>query len=123
MCVLQCLLWMVTRVRALTQQHPVAEVFLIAWAFLYLVEGASRFGPPTIAPVLVSLGYDPSASVACCLIMSGLATPCVPYLDASTAVSHLQVALVSNNVTLLEVTLLAIYTGQTSLYLDRPGKG
>lgn len=28
------------------QGHPVAEVFLITWAFEYLIEGASGFGTP-----------------------------------------------------------------------------
>lgn len=28
------------------QGHPVAEVFLILWAFEYLIEGASGFGTP-----------------------------------------------------------------------------
>jgi lactate permease len=69
---------MVKTVRALSQHHPVAEVFLIAWAFMYLIEGASGFGTPTAlaAPILVSLGHDPIASISCCLIMNTLATPC-----------------------------------------------
>lgn len=71
---------MMARVRALSKQNPVAEIFLIAWAFAYMIEGASGFGTPVAlaAPMLVSLGHDPVASIACCLVMNTLATPCAP---------------------------------------------
>eukprot|EP00892_Ulva_mutabilis_P009417 jgi/Ulvmu1/6848/UM031_0053.1 len=72
----KCLPWMMARVRSLSSGHPVAEVFLIGWAFVYMIEGASGFGTPVAlaAPMLVSLGHPPVASISCCLIMDTLAT-------------------------------------------------
>jgi len=63
-------------IKSLSAGHPVAEVFLIGWAFAYLVEGASGFGTPVAlaAPMLASLGHDPISTVACLLIMNTLAT-------------------------------------------------
>lgn len=64
------------RVKKLANHHPVAEVFLIAWAFEYMIEGASGFGTPVAlaAPMLVSLGHPPVATITCCLITNTLAT-------------------------------------------------
>lgn len=75
---MQCLPWMIARISELSGNHPVAEVFLIGWAFSYLIEGASGFGTPVAlaAPMLVSLGHDPISTIAACLAMNTLATPC-----------------------------------------------
>jgi lactate permease len=49
---------------------------LIGWAFAYMIEGASGFGTPVAlaSPMLVQLGHDPFAAVACCLLTNTLAT-------------------------------------------------
>ncbi len=39
----QCLPWMLGLIKSLSAGHPVAEIFLIGFAFAYLVEGA-RWG-------------------------------------------------------------------------------
>lgn len=74
------------RVRSLSSGHPVAEVFLIGWAFVYMMEGASGFGTPVAlaAPMLVSLGHPPVESITCCLIMDTLATV---YASLATPIS------------------------------------
>ncbi len=53
-----------------------SEVYLISWAFAYLVEGATGFGTPVAlaSPMLASLGHDPFNTVVCGLIMNTLAT-------------------------------------------------
>jgi hypothetical protein len=63
-------------VRILSDHHPVAEVFLIGWAFEYMIEGASGFGTPVAlaAPMLVSLGHPAVETISCCLIMNALST-------------------------------------------------
>jgi len=73
----KCLPWIIDKMKALSGGHPVAEVMLVAWAFSYLVEGASGFGTPTAlaAPMLAELGHDGISTVVCCLIMNTLATP------------------------------------------------
>ncbi|CEM02266.1 unnamed protein product [Vitrella brassicaformis CCMP3155] len=70
----KCMSWMVAMLKSLSNQHPVAEVMLIAWAFGYIVEGASGFGTPVAlaAPILAELGHDPVKSIVCCLIMDGI---------------------------------------------------
>lgn len=64
------------KIKDLSGGHPVAEVYLISWAFAYLVEGASGFGTPVAlaAPMLASLGHDPFNTVVCGLIMNALST-------------------------------------------------
>lgn len=73
----QCLPWIVEKIKYLSGGQRVAEVFLIGWAFAYLIEGASGFGTPAAlaAPMLVELGHSPFQSVICLLIMNTLATP------------------------------------------------
>lgn len=39
-----CLEWIVQGLKTLSAGNKVAEVFLISWAFVYLIEGASGFG-------------------------------------------------------------------------------
>ncbi|CEM32465.1 unnamed protein product [Vitrella brassicaformis CCMP3155] len=70
----RCMTWMVRMLKSLSEQHPIAEVMLIGWAFGYVVEGASGFGTPTAlaAPILAELGHDPVKSIVCCLIMNGV---------------------------------------------------
>ncbi len=72
----QCLPWIMGQIKDLSGGHPVSEVYLISWAFAYLVEGASGFGTPVAlaSPMLASLGHDPFNTVVCGLIMNTLAT-------------------------------------------------
>ncbi len=67
---------MMSQIKSLSGGHPVAEVFLIAWSFAYLVEGASGFGTPVAlaSPMLAELGHDPIRTITCCLITNSLAT-------------------------------------------------
>uniref|UniRef100_A0A7S3JXS0 Lactate permease n=1 Tax=Aureoumbra lagunensis TaxID=44058 RepID=A0A7S3JXS0_9STRA len=69
--------WLTGKLRSFSRGNQTAEVMLIAWAFAYLVEGASGFGTPTAlaAPLLIEMGYEAKATVACCLVMNTLATP------------------------------------------------
>mmetsp|Transcript_26710 Transcript_26710/g.106953 ORF Transcript_26710/g.106953 Transcript_26710/m.106953 type:complete len:649 (+) Transcript_26710:76-2022(+) len=69
--------WLTGKLRTFSRGNQTAEVFLIAWAFAYLIEGCSGFGTPTAlaAPLLVEIGYDATAAVMCCLVMNTLATP------------------------------------------------
>jgi len=73
----ECMPWIMGKLKGLSQGHPVAEVFLITWAFEYLIEGASGFGTPIAlaAPMMGQLGHDPFNTVVCGLIMNTLATP------------------------------------------------
>jgi lactate permease len=79
------------RIRVLCAGHPVAEVFLIAWAFSYMIEGASGFGAPVAlaAPMLVSLGHPAVPSIVCCLIMNSLPAVCVPLLRALPCITFI----------------------------------
>ncbi|GMH40024.1 hypothetical protein BSKO_07928 [Bryopsis sp. KO-2023] len=72
-----CLPWIIQKIKSLSGGHPVAEIFLIGWAFAYLIEGASGFGTPVAlaAPMLVELGHPAFNAVVCVLIMNTLATP------------------------------------------------
>lgn len=72
----KCLPWMMGQIKLLSGGHPIAEIFLIGWAFAYMVEGASGFGTPVAlaAPMLSSLGHDPLCSVVVLLVTNTLAT-------------------------------------------------
>eukprot|EP01025_Chloroclados_australasicus_P003894 TRINITY_DN10928_c1_g3_i4.p1 TRINITY_DN10928_c1_g3~~TRINITY_DN10928_c1_g3_i4.p1 ORF type:complete len:353 (-),score=27.17 TRINITY_DN10928_c1_g3_i4:103-1161(-) len=71
-----CMPFITQQIKNLSKGHPVAEVFIIAWAFAYMIEGASGFGTPVAlaSPMLASLGHDPFLAVVTCLIMNTLAT-------------------------------------------------
>lgn len=71
-----CMAWMLREMKALTNGHVVAEVMLIAWAFAYVVEGASGFGTPAAlaAPLLVNLGHSKFESICCVLLTNACAT-------------------------------------------------
>ena len=73
----KCLAWIMEFIRVLTRQHRVAEVFLIGWSFVVMVEGASGFGTPAAlaAPMLVSLGYPAVPTISCVLITDAVVTP------------------------------------------------
>lgn len=67
---------MMVRIKALSGGHPVAEVFLIFWSFLNILEGASGFGTPVAltAPMMIELGHDPVSAVVCGLLLNTLGT-------------------------------------------------
>lgn len=71
-----CLPWIIQTIKQLSGGHPVAEVLLIGWAFVSLIEGASGFGTPVAlgAPMLAALGHDPFLCVVCLLVMDTMAT-------------------------------------------------
>jgi lactate permease len=55
-------------------QNPVAQLMIVAWAFAFLIEGASGFGTPAAiaAPILVSLGFPALRVALCCLILNSI---------------------------------------------------
>ena len=50
--------------------HPIARLMTVAWAFVYLIEGASGFGTPAAlaAPILVACGMPAIRAAVICLI-------------------------------------------------------
>lgn len=54
--------------------NPVAQLMIVAWAFSFLIEGASGFGTPAAiaAPILVSLGFPALRVAVCCLILNSI---------------------------------------------------
>ncbi|KAF8060283.1 L-lactate permease [Scenedesmus sp. PABB004] len=71
-----CLPWMMAAVKSLSAGQPLAEVFLIAWAFAYMVSGVGGFNTPIAlaAPMLASLGHDPLRSLLAVLVLNTLAS-------------------------------------------------
>jgi len=69
----RCLAWMRIAMKKITNDHPVAEVMLIGWAFHFVVEGASGFGTPAClaVPILYSMGHPKLESVCCLLLFNG----------------------------------------------------
>jgi lactate permease len=54
--------------------NPVAQLMIVAWAFAFLIEGASGFGTPAAiaAPILVSLGFPALRVAVTCLILNSI---------------------------------------------------
>ncbi|WP_404307674.1 L-lactate permease [Neorhodopirellula lusitana] len=54
--------------------NKIGELMIIAWAFAFLVEGASGFGTPAAlaAPILVGLGFAPVRAALVCLVMNSV---------------------------------------------------
>ena len=54
--------------------NPIAQLMIVAWAFSFLIEGASGFGTPAAiaAPILVSLGFPALRVAICCLILNSI---------------------------------------------------
>ncbi|WP_339769554.1 lactate permease LctP family transporter [uncultured Paraglaciecola sp.] len=52
--------------------NTVAQLMIVAWAFAFLIEGASGFGTPAAiaAPILVGLGFPALRVAICCLILN-----------------------------------------------------
>eukprot|EP00122_Pirum_gemmata_P010421 Pgem_evm1s9636 len=71
-----CMPWIMRELKLLSGGHPIAEFMLIAWAFAYLVEGASGFGTPAAlaAPMLAQLGHPKFKAVVAVLLTNTVAT-------------------------------------------------
>ena len=57
-------------------RNPVAQLMIVGWSFLFLIEGASGFGTPAAlaAPILVGLGFPPLRVALLCIIMNTVPT-------------------------------------------------
>ena len=56
--------------------NPIAQLMIVAWAFVFLIEGACGFGTPAAlaAPMLVALGFPPIRVALVCLIFNAIPT-------------------------------------------------
>jgi lactate permease len=54
--------------------NPVAQLMIVAWAFSFMIEGASGFGTPAAiaAPLLVGLGFDAAPVAILTLVMNSV---------------------------------------------------
>ena len=57
-------------------RNPVAQLMIVGWSFIFLIEGASGFGTPAAlaAPILVGLGFPPVRVAVLCIIMNAVPT-------------------------------------------------
>ncbi len=57
-------------------RNPVAQLMIVGWSFVFLIEGASGFGTPAAlaAPILVGLGFPPLRVAALCIVMNTVPT-------------------------------------------------
>ncbi|HEY5707302.1 MAG TPA: L-lactate permease [Terrimicrobiaceae bacterium] len=57
--------------------NPVAQLMIVGWAFVFLIEGACGFGTPAAlaAPILVGLGFPAMRVALLCLIFNAIPTP------------------------------------------------
>ncbi len=58
-------------------EDQTAQLMLIGWAFVFLIEGASGFGTPAAlaAPLLAGLGFKPMKTAVFCLLMNSISVP------------------------------------------------
>ena len=56
--------------------NPVAQLMIVGWAFLFMLEGSSGFGTPAAvaAPLLVGLGFEPVGVAILTLVMNSIPT-------------------------------------------------
>lgn len=56
--------------------NPVAQLMIVGWSFIFLIEGASGFGTPAAlaAPILVGLGFPPIRVAVLCIVMNAVPT-------------------------------------------------
>ena len=56
--------------------NRVAQLMIVGWSFVFLVEGASGFGTPAAlaAPILVGLGFPPLRVAVLCIVMNAVPT-------------------------------------------------
>jgi lactate permease len=57
-------------------RNPVAQLMMVGWSFVFLIEGASGFGTPAAlaAPILVGLGFPPVRVAILCIVMNAVPT-------------------------------------------------
>ena len=57
-------------------RNPVAQLIIVGWPFIFLIEGASGFGTPAAlaAPILVGLGFPPLRVAVLCIVMNTVPT-------------------------------------------------
>jgi lactate permease len=57
-------------------RNPVAQLMIVGWSFVFLIEGASGFGTPAAlaAPILVGLGFPPVRVAILCIVMNAVPT-------------------------------------------------
>jgi lactate permease len=57
-------------------RNPVAQLMIVGWSFVFLIEGACGFGTPAAlaAPILVGLGFPPLRVAVLCIIMNAAPT-------------------------------------------------
>ena len=57
-------------------RNRVAQLMIVGWSFVFLIEGASGFGTPAAlaAPILVGLGFPPVRVATLCIIMNTVPT-------------------------------------------------
>ncbi|KAI8472377.1 MAG: L-lactate permease-domain-containing protein [Monoraphidium minutum] len=74
--VTKCLPFLMYHLKQLSMGCPVAETFLVGWAFAYIIEGIGGFGAPVAlgAPMLVALGHEPLPAVVALVILNCLAS-------------------------------------------------
>src|SRR6516225_1655153 len=56
--------------------NPVAQLMIVGWSFIFLIEGSSGFGTPAAlaAPILVGLGFPPLRVAVLCIVMNAVPT-------------------------------------------------
>src|SRR6516225_12244217 len=56
--------------------NPVAQLMIVGWSFVFLIEGASGFGTPAAlaAPILVGLGFPALRVAILCIVMNAVPT-------------------------------------------------
>jgi lactate permease len=57
-------------------RNPIAQLMIVGWSFIFLIEGASGFGTPAAlaAPILVGLGFPPMRVAVLCIVMNTVPT-------------------------------------------------
>ena len=57
-------------------RNRVAQLMIVGWSFIFLIEGSSGFGTPAAlaAPILVGLGFPPLRVAVLCIIMNAVPT-------------------------------------------------
>jgi lactate permease len=56
--------------------NRVAQLMIVGWSFIFLIEGSSGFGTPAAlaAPILVGLGFPPLRVAVLCIVMNAVPT-------------------------------------------------
>ena len=56
--------------------NPVAQLMIVGWSFVFLIEGSSGFGTPAAlaAPIIVGLGFPPVRVAVLCIVMNAVPT-------------------------------------------------